>query len=364
MTINPSQAEGLGVCSPAQYESSELSFHPDGTKGCPSDSKIGTVSVKTPLLEETIPGDVYIAKPYDNPFDCLLAIYIVIEEPQRGILVKLPGEIRLNEATGRIESEFKDLPQLPFSTFDFHFREGARAPLITPPTCGTYETEAVFTPWSDSGHTRLSLLSSFEIGQRNRRRPMPARTEFPAFKPGFSAQARSTTTPAPTRPSTCASPRKDGEQDMTRFSADPAARRARQAGRESPNARRARSRPRQVKERPARRSQAPHARPTPRSARSLVGAGVGSVLTYVPGKVYLGGPFNGRPLSVIAITPVVAGPFDVGTVAVQRGTDPEPENRRSRSRRSGIGPDPPHPQGDPGKAAGPARLRRPATSSP
>jgi hypothetical protein len=51
--------------------------------------------------------------------------------------------------------------------------------------------------------------------------------------------------------------------------------------------------------------------------RSIVGAGVGSVLTYVPGKVYLGGSFKGNPLSVIAITPVVAGPFDVGTVVVQ-----------------------------------------------
>jgi hypothetical protein len=49
----------------------------------------------------------------------------------------------------------------------------------------------------------------------------------------------------------------------------------------------------------------------------LAGAGVGSELTYVPGKLYLAGPFNGAPLSVVAIVPAVAGPFDVGTVVTR-----------------------------------------------
>ena len=35
---------------------------------------------------------------------------------------------------------------------------------------------------------------------------------------------------------------------------------------------------------------------------SLVGAGVGSVLAYTPGKVYMAGPYNGAPFSVVAIT--------------------------------------------------------------
>ncbi len=50
---------------------------------------------------------------------------------------------------------------------------------------------------------------------------------------------------------------------------------------------------------------------------TVAGAGVGSALTYVKGKIYLGGPYNGDPLSVIAITPAIAGPFDAGTVAVR-----------------------------------------------
>lgn len=50
---------------------------------------------------------------------------------------------------------------------------------------------------------------------------------------------------------------------------------------------------------------------------TLAGAGVGSQLTYVPGSLYLAGPYNGDPLSVVAIVPAVAGPFDVGTVVVR-----------------------------------------------
>ena len=53
--------------------------------------------------------------------------------------------------------------------------------------------------------------------------------------------------------------------------------------------------------------------------RLTVGAGVGSQLTYVGGKLYLAGPYSGAPLSVAAITPAVAGPFDVGTVLVRVG---------------------------------------------
>jgi hypothetical protein len=50
---------------------------------------------------------------------------------------------------------------------------------------------------------------------------------------------------------------------------------------------------------------------------TLAGAGVGGALTYVKGYVYLAGPYKGDPLSVIAVTPAVAGPFDAGTVVVR-----------------------------------------------
>ena len=47
------------------------------------------------------------------------------------------------------------------------------------------------------------------------------------------------------------------------------------------------------------------------------GAGVGNQLTYVPGKLYLAGPYHGDPIIAVSITPAVAGPFDAGTVVVR-----------------------------------------------
>jgi hypothetical protein len=324
MTINPSQAEGLGVCSPAQYESTRLEFHPDGQHGCPSNSKVGTVSVQTQLLDDPIPGFVYVAKPYENPFNSLLAIYIVVEDPQTGILVKLPVELRLNETTGRIEAEVRNVPQFPFSDFEFHFREGARAPLITPPTCGTYETEAVFTPWSDPGHKIVST-SDFQIVHGIGGGPCPP-NNTPGFKPLFSAGSINNNAGAYS-PFNMRIQRNDGEQDMTRFSAVlPPGVLGKLAGvSKCPDSAIATAKAKTGPHGGQEEIEHPSCPANSEIGRSIVGAGVGSVLTYVPGKVYLGGPFNGRPLSVIAITPVVAGPFDVGTVVVHEALTLNPK---------------------------------------
>jgi len=48
-----------------------------------------------------------------------------------------------------------------------------------------------------------------------------------------------------------------------------------------------------------------------------VAAGAGSQPYYVQGKAYLAGPYKGAPLSVEIITPAIAGPFDLGSVALR-----------------------------------------------
>ena len=58
---------------------------------------------------------------------------------------------------------------------------------------------------------------------------------------------------------------------------------------------------------------------------SLVGAGVGTVLAYTPGKVYMAGPYNGAPFSIVAITSAKVGPFDLGTVVVREALEINPE---------------------------------------
>jgi hypothetical protein len=117
--------------------------------------------------------------------------------------------------------------------------------------------------------------------------------------------------------------RNDGEQDMTKFSAvlPPGEIGSLVGIAKCPEAAIAQAKAKSAHEEIAN----PSCPASSEIGHSLVGAGVGSVLTYVPGKVYLGGAFNGDPLSVIAITPVLAGPFDVGTVVVHEALTLNPK---------------------------------------
>ncbi len=74
---------------------------------------------------------------------------------------------------------------------------------------------------------------------------------------------------------------------------------------------------------------------------SLVGTGVGAILDYVPGEIYLSGPFRGDPLSVVSITSAVVGPFDLGTVVVRFGLHIDPNTAQVSIDPSGSEPIPP-----------------------
>src|SRR5262249_45454067 len=147
-------------------------------ENCPQASKIGEVEVETPLLEGALlRGQVFIATSDENPFHSLLALYMVIREPKRGILVKLPGKVEPDPQTGQLRTTFGEpgfeIPQVPFSHFRFQFRSGARAPLVTPPLCGSYETQVQFTTWAQPQKTYPGT-TSFQIGSGPGGGPCPA----------------------------------------------------------------------------------------------------------------------------------------------------------------------------------------------
>ncbi len=311
MTLNPSAAEGLGVCTPDQYEAEQLNT-PFG-QGCPAASKLGAVEVESELLKDTIfRGDVFLAEPYQNPFGSLLAIYITVREAQRGVFTKLAGEVSPDPRTGQITTTVSDIPQLPFSHFRFRFREGARAPLITPNSCGTFTTEVALTPWADPAET-LTATDSFAIASGVGGGPCPAGAR-PPFEPGFRAGTLSAEAGAHT-PFYARLTRRDGDQDMTRFSFKlPPGLVGKIAGVERcGEAEIAAARSKSGKAEQA----SPSCPPGSRIGGVLGGAGVGSQLTYVPGDLYMAGPVGTAPLSIVAIVPAVAGPFDVGNVVTR-----------------------------------------------
>ena len=98
VTVNPALAGGLEACTSAQI-ADETAGSAFGA-GCPAGSKIGSVRVETPLLDEQLTGSVFVAKQQDNPFGSLLAIYIVIKNPALGISVSLAGQGRSRPQDG------------------------------------------------------------------------------------------------------------------------------------------------------------------------------------------------------------------------------------------------------------------------
>src|SRR4051812_13789846 len=152
LTLNASSAAGLEACTPTQFGLTtpvgSTPIHTTPTPAaCPGAAKIGTVEVETPLLDHSLSGAVYVATPYDNPFISLLAIYIAVDDPESGVVIKLAGRVDIG-AGGQLTTSFENNPQLPFEDFKLDFFDGPRAALKTSAVCGTYSTTSTLTPWS------------------------------------------------------------------------------------------------------------------------------------------------------------------------------------------------------------------------
>jgi hypothetical protein len=322
ITVNPSAAEGLVGCSSAQYAAEKIDTAPG--QGCPEASKLGTLVAQSPLLKEPIEGSLYLASPHDNPFDSLLALYMVARAPERGVLVKQAGEVKPDPQTGQLVTTFKDLPPVPYSLFKLHFREGGRAPLVTPPACGSYETVSNLTPFSAPGQPK-QVVSSFQIDRGADGGACPS-GGTPPLHPGLMAGTVNNAA-GHYSPFNLRLTRTDAEQEFIHFSIKlPPGLLGKLAGIPfCPDAGIAAAHSREHEGGGAEELAQPSCPAASHIGRTLVGAGVGGVLTYVPGEVYLAGPYNGSALSIVAITAAKVGPFDVGTVVIREALKVNPE---------------------------------------
>ncbi len=326
VTANPSLAEGLASCSLEDLGRESAASEPG--EGCPQASKVGTVEAETPVLENQIlKGSLFIATPNDpaapgkeNPFDTLLALYMVIKDPELGIVLRLPGRLDPDPKTGQLIATFDEIPPYPVSHFRARLREGGRSPLISPPACGTYTTEMELTPSGDPSHP-VVVPSDFQITRGVGGGPCPPAGP-PPFAPGFQAGTLNNNA-ASYSSFYLHLTRNDGDQDLTRFDATlPPGLLAKLAGVDKcPDAAIAAAKATSGKAELA----SPSCPPSSELGSVIGGAGAGSELTYAHGKLYLAGPFGGAPLSVVGIVPAVAGPFDVGTVVVRQALDVNPK---------------------------------------
>jgi hypothetical protein len=333
VAVNPSSADGLDACTTAQIglkgtgfpEPNPIRFTKDDPS-CPQGSKIGTAEVQSPLLEDPVKGAVYLAAQGDNPFGTLVALYLVVDDDQQGIHVKLPGRVDLDPGSGRIVTTFDSQPQLPVSRVKLQFKSGDRAALTTPTTCGTYETEAVMTPWSapESGPPAVST-SSFKIDQGPDGGPCAANEAARPFQVGFAAGS-ATPLAGAYSPFHIRITRADGNQELDRLalSPPPGLLASLRGVPYCPEAQIAAASSRTGRDEQA----APSCPAASHIGSTQAGAGAGPTPFYSPGSLYLAGPYKGAPLSVVAITPAVAGPFDLGTVVIRSALQIDPDTAR------------------------------------
>ncbi len=327
VAVNPSAANGIVGCSKAQFKAATG----EPGQGCPEASKVGTLVAKTPLLEEAIEGSVYLAEPHENKFNSLLALYIVARVKERGILVKQAGMVQADPGTGQLTTTFDELPPLPYSSFKFQLREGPRAPLITPQACGEYTTVARLYPFSapDSAVERTApfVISSGAGGSgcASSEAGLPA---HPSLEAGTTTPVAGSFSPFVFRVS-----RADGEQRFSSLQATlPTGLLGKLAGVPyCPEAGIATAASRTQEGGGAEEIASPSCPAASQVGIVNVAAGAGPNPFWVQGKAYLAGPYKGAPLSLEIVTPAIAGPFDLGSVAVRTALSVDPFTAQIRA---------------------------------
>lgn len=319
VTINPSAANGLSSCSDSDYASESIRSH-----GCPDASKLGTVAIESPIFAGPLTGSAYLGSAGGERFDGSLDLLLVARNQSRGLLVKLRAQLRLDPRTGRVAVLADRLPQLPLSSLRLTFPPGPRALLATPSRCGTSSIETVLTPYS-SPAAAIPTFSPFAVTSGSGGAPCPG-ADLP-FHPHLEA---GTLNNAATRysPLYVRVTRTDGEGGLAGLSlALPAGLSARLAGLETcASAALAAAAAKTA----AAEAAAPSCPPGAVIGRTLVGVGVGPVLSEVRGRLYLADPYQGAPFSLAAVIPARLGPLDLGTIVRRFPVDVDPRTGRLR----------------------------------
>jgi hypothetical protein len=330
LVVNPSGANGLDGCSLSEFgftsKEGDVIHTTPAAATCPDTSKLGTVEVESPLVDHPIKGSVHIADPYANPFNSLLAIYITLDDPATGTVVKLAGEVKADPNTGQLTTTVLHNPQLPFEDFKLRFFGGAGGSLRTPATCGQYTTTSSLTPWSapESGPPD-EPGDTWAITQASGGGQCPtspgAQPNAPSFDAGTVSPIASAYSPFVVHLR-----RADGSQNFAALNVSPPQGLiAKLAGTTqcSDSALAAAASKSGVQEKAS-----PSCPASSEVGSVVAGAGAGPAPYYASGKAYLAGPYKGAPLSLAIVTPATAGPFDLGTVVIRTALYVDPKTAR------------------------------------
>jgi hypothetical protein len=309
-SINPNAADGKTSCSDA-----EANFGTTNAASCPEFSKVGSLEIDSSALPGPLPGFVYIGQPLPGN---RYRIFLVADGFATHI--KLAGTVSADPLTGQLVITFTDLPQSPLTAFNMHIFGSERGSLATPTRCGTYPVTSTFTPWDSSLATQTSTqYFTIDSGPEGHPCPGPRRPFSPTFEAASASHA-----PGAHAPFSLELKRSDGDQNLTGLTVTTPpgfAATLRGVSYCPQSAIDGLSNPLY----PGLSELASPACPlASQIGTAVAGAGAGNHPVYVPGKVYLAGPYKGAPLSLLVVIPAVSGPYDLGSVAVRAAIQVDP----------------------------------------
>jgi hypothetical protein len=299
MTLNPSAAHGLEGCTPQQ-----IGIGTTGAVSCPESSKVGTVTIETPVLpKEALKGNLYLGKPTSGsitgpPY----TIYVDAESARYGVSVRLKGSAVPNESSGRVTTTFSENPQAPFSDFILHLNGGPLAPVANPLACGTATTELNLTPFTG----QPAALSSNPFATEGCPSPLPFSLSQSTQDQPANAGAHASFT--------FNLARADGQQYLSQVKTVLPPGLVGLIGSLT-------------------LCGEPQAAQGTCSAASEIGtatvsAGAGPSPFSFSGPVYMTGPYNGAPFGLSIPVAAVAGPFNLGTVVTRATINVDPTTAR------------------------------------
>jgi hypothetical protein len=332
MGLNPSGAQGLKACTDAQFKKGVRTYENE----CPAGSKVGTVEIESPPLETPLEGDVYVGeqKSRDPQSGEEFRILVEAKEEEEGIDARLVGNVKANPNTGQLTAVFNEqevgelagklpegLPQVPFTSVRIHFDQ-AKTVLTSPPTCSPATTTGEMTPWARPEEVVKISSEPFTLSTDPNGGSCPKTMAERKFSPSYKAVMESAQGGA-FSPFHVRIARTDGQQELKVVNVTlPKGLTGKLAGipycSESAIAAAA-----------ANSGKAELASPSC-SGESRIGtvdtvSGTGANPLKLSGNAYLAGPYKGAALSLVTVTPAVAGPFDLGTVVVRVALNVNPE---------------------------------------
>ena len=290
---------------------------PELTPGhCPEGSIVGTAEATTPLLAHPLEGDVYIAAPgcgaqgqsactnRDAVDGNLYRLYVELGggagEHSAGVIIKLAATVQANPATGQLTVRLSESPQVPIGKLKLHLRGGERALLANPTTCGAATTSSDLEAWSAPFTADASPSSYYEV---------TGCADAP-LNPGFLAGSVNALAGVPSA-FTLTVTRGAGEPYLAAIQAHtPPGLSAKLSG------------VAECADSPASTGDCPEASLI---GTSEVGAGAGSEPLYMPGNIYLTGPYEGAPFGLSIVTSAQAGPLNLGRVVIRARITIDPE---------------------------------------